>query len=109
MGVGVFLSVAGLAVAGILTATAATHIPPRDPAAQAPSIAAQAPSINVNRVAKADRQVASSGNTILVKTVRISRPSETAAMPLRELPGCEASVSSLADRAAGRVARHCDT
>jgi hypothetical protein len=92
------LGVAWLAAAGILTATAATRLPP-------PDTAAQAPSINVNRAAKTDRQLSSGGSTIVVKAVRISRPPDASTTPLRELPACEASISPLADRSAGRHLR----
>jgi hypothetical protein len=102
MGVRLCLSVAGLAAAGILTAAAATRVPPQDPAPQAPFI-------NVNRAAKADRQPSSGGYTIVVKAIRIYPAADMSATPLRELPGCEASISPLADRSAGRHARHCDT
>jgi hypothetical protein len=109
MGVRFCLSIAGLAAAGILTATAATRLPPQDTAAQAPSInVTQALSINVNRVAKADRQPSSGGNTIVVKTIRII-PADGPTTALRELPACEASISPLADRLAARHMRRCDT
>jgi hypothetical protein len=101
MGVRLCLSVAGLAAAGILTATAATRLPP--------NAAPQPPSIEVNRVAKADRQVSSGGHSIIVKTVRIAPPPRESTAPVRELPACEATISPLADRAAGRHLRLCDT
>jgi hypothetical protein len=102
MGVRLGLGVAGLAAAGILTATAATRVPPQDPAAQVLSA-------NVNRAGKADRRPSSGGHTIIVKTVRISPSPREATRPLRELPACEASISPLADRSAGHHLRVCDT
>jgi hypothetical protein len=45
----------------------------------------------------------------MVKTLRIVPASQEATAALGNLPGCEASVSPLADRAAGRQMRRCDT
>jgi hypothetical protein len=102
MGMRLCLGVASLAAAGILTATAAARHLPQDRAPQAPSI-------NVNRALKADRQLSSGGHTIMVRTLRISPAAREPREALRELPGCEAAVSALADRAAGRQMRRCDT
>jgi hypothetical protein len=101
MGLRLRASIAGLAAAGILTATAATRLPAQD--------TAQLPSVEVNRTTKSDRMRVSGGSTIIVKTARIRPASETSAAMTGIVSGCETSVSPLADRSAGRHLRHCDT